>query len=617
MSDRRFLVTASAGTFMLTGMTGHEELGRPFDYEVTFLSKTASVTPAKLLGQPMALHVPVTEGATRYFHGLVSQLSSAGMRGRYHAYRARLRPWFWFLSYSTNCRVFQNKTVPEIAKEIFLEHGFSDFDESSFAGDDRRWEYLVQYRESDFNFVSRLFEQEGLHYYFEHAESKHTLVLAGGDRKPHKASPGFERVRYARQHTHDTIGQWESVHRLQAGTYVLDDYFYGEPRRKLQAGYDIPRENELHQFEVFDYPGEYETKPDGTTYAQVRLEELHSQYERWEGRGQVAGIGAGQLFKVYDYPETGAATDNLLIVEASYVMSAGDYESMRGEGASFTCSISAIPGTTPFRPARVTPRPSIAGYLTATVVGKSGDELTTDDDGRVKVHFHWDRKGPTDEKGSCWVRVAQAWAGSGWGTLHVPRIGQEVLVTFLDGDPDRPLITGSVYNGVNKPPWAPVTGHISGTKSESTPGGGGYNEISLDDSKGKELIKIHGQHDMDTVIENDKRTKIGKNSSETVGKNKKVEVTGDHTLFSHKKTNITSTSDLAIAGKTKGTIEIADELTIRVGAASITLKQTGEITVVGTIINMQGATSVAVQSAVVNIAGSASIALQSSVIVQG
>lgn len=641
MSDRLFRVTtASSASFMLSRISGHEQLGRPFDFEVSLLSKSREVSPAEVLGKPMVLHLPVSPTETRYFHGLVSQLSAEGMQGRHWLYRARMRPWLWFLSCTSNCRVFQNKTVPEIAKEIFSEHGFSDFDAASFAGDHRRWEYLVQYRESDFTFISRLFEQEGLYYYFEHSEAKHTLVLAGGGASPHKPGPGYERVRYAKQHDTDHLFEWHCAHHLQPGTYVLDDYYYEEPRRALQAGHDVRRDHEHHDFEVFDYPGEYETKAEGKRYAQVRLEELHSRYERWTGSGPVGGLGAGQVFRVYDYPEVGQTTEEYLIVEASYHFDAGQYESLGPKthsGAS--CTLMAIPSATPFRPERSTPTPVIAGYQIATVVGKAGQEITTDQHGRVKIHFPWDRKGPTDEKSSCWVRVAHAWAGSGWGTLHVPRIGQEVLVSFLDGDPDRPLITGCVYNGVSKPPWSPVTGLISGTKSESTPGGGGYNEISLNDAKGKEQIVVHAQRDMNSVVEHDKtlevrhdRTSsitnddtltvgrhrdesIGKHLKQKVGAGKEVEVTGDssekvsdnklveagknHTLVSHQQTKIMSMGELTIAGQKSGVIEMANELTIRVGLASIVLKKTGEITISGTNITIQGGASIALQSALI------------------
>ena len=509
-------------------LDANDELGRPFVLDVSVLSPKEDLAFDDLLGQPATIEVDLPEGGTRYFHGLISEFAQVGRQGDYAAYLMQLRPWLWFLSRTADSKIFQEKTVPDIIKEVFRDVGFTDF-EDRLSGTYRTWEYCVQYRETDFNFVSRLMEQEGIYYYFRHEANKHTLVLSDAS-GAHEPLPGYAKIPYyppsqnvvREEHIHD----WFVRRSVQPGNYVLNAFDFRKPRADLKSANQQSRAHAHSNYEVYDYPGEYYENGEGATYATVRLQELQAQHELVRGRSDARGIFAGGLFALEEYPRDDQNRE-YLVVACQQSVSAIDYESGKGSELHFDCAFDAMPSGTPFRARRTTPKPVVQGPQTAIVTGPSGEEIWTDEYGRVKVQFHWDRLGGSDENSSCWVRVAQVWAGATWGAMYIPRIGQEVVVDFVEGDPDRPIVTGRVYNAVNMPPYdLPGDKTKSTIKSRSSKGGGApnFNEIRFEDKMGEEEMYLHAEKDQTIMVENDKEETIGHDNTESVGNDESISV---------------------------------------------------------------------------------------------
>jgi type VI secretion system secreted protein VgrG len=470
----------------------------------------------------------------RHFNGYVTRFAQAGMHGRYHAYRATLRPWLWFLTRTADCRIFQEKTVPEIVEEIFADHGTADF-KSELTGNYTKWEYCVQYRETDFNFVSRLMEQEGIYYYFTHDDGRHTMVLADSA-SGHSPFPGYEQVPFfgpdkVARPEQDHIGEWYYSREIQPGVYTINDYDFERPSVGLVTKQKISRKHGESDYEMFDYPGEYIQKADGDQFVQTRLDELQSQYELANGTSNCRGVATGCLFKL-----TGQERDDqnreYLVLAATHQLEFSEYEAMEASGASYSCGFTVLNSKQQFRPQRLTPKPTVQGPQTAVVVGPDGDEIYTDKYGRVKVQFHWDRYGKKNENSSCWVRVSHPWAGKNWGFVAIPRIGQEVIVDFLEGDPDQPIITGRVYNAEQMPPYdLPANRTQSGIKTRSSLGGSAanFNEIRFEDKKGSEQLYIHAEKNQDNLVENDETTDVGHDRTEKVANNEKITIGVDRT----------------------------------------------------------------------------------------
>jgi type VI secretion system secreted protein VgrG len=522
-SHRQIAVSSPLGRDVLLfhRMRGSEELGRLFEFELDLLSEDRELDPDDLLGQNMTVRLALPEERTRYFNGFVSRFMHTGVvavptpggERELSAYRATLRPWLWFLTRTSDCRIFQDKTVPEIVKQLLRERGFTDFEESLYSSY-RKLPYCVQYRETDFAFISRLLEQEGIYYYFKHENGRHKLVLCD-DAGSHKPVQGYERIPFylpaERGHRErDHVYEWSFGRELQPGAVVLNDFDFERPRASLLARSTTARRHALADFEIYDYPGEYVQSSDGEQYARVRIEELQAGHEVAYGAGNARGLVAGALFTL-EHPPREDQEREYLVVSAVHDLRSDEYESGSGNGREpYACTFTAIAGRQPFRAARVTPKPVIQGPQTAIVVGKSGEEIWPDKYGRVKVLFHWDRYGKADENSSCWIRVAQMWAGKRWGAMHLPRVGQEVLVEFLEGDPDQPIITGRVYNGDAMPPYdLPANASMSTVKSNSTKGGGGFNELRFEDKKGEEQVFVHAQKDLDVRVKANRRESIG------------------------------------------------------------------------------------------------------------
>ncbi|MGH8219318.1 MAG: type VI secretion system Vgr family protein [Steroidobacteraceae bacterium] len=546
-------VTAPEGVsaLLFKSMRAHEEMSRLSEYRLELLSTDGGVNLDDVLGKVMTVKVALPQDGMRYFSGYVTRMAYEGMRGRYHGYSATLHPWLWFLTRTADCRIFQDLTVPDIVKKVFGDYGTADVD-WQLTSTYRKWDYCVQYRETDFNFVSRLLEHEGIYYYFKHQDGRSTLVVTDSY-SGHNSFDGYEKLPYvspgsAVRPELEHVETWEVAREIQSGVFTHDDYDFTRPSVELLATKSLIRDHGEAGHKIYDFPGQYLQKADGDQYASVRIDELAGQFETFHGSTNARGACVGFLLTLEDHPRSDQNREYLLL-STSYHLEYAGYESGGGSGATCQCSFAAMSSHQSYRPPRLTPKPFVQGPQTAVVVGSSGEEIYTDEYGRVKVQFHWDRVGKKDENSSCWLRVSQPWAGKGWGSVAIPRIGQEVLVDFLEGDPDQPIVTGRVYNAVQMPPYAlPTNMTQTGIKTRSSKGGNAsnFNEIRFEDLKGSEQLFVHAEKNHDIEVENnetltvgsdrtkkighDETTTVGNNRTETVTKNEGIRIGVNQTL---------------------------------------------------------------------------------------
>jgi type VI secretion system secreted protein VgrG len=545
-------------------MNAREELSRVGECRLDLLSAQDDIDVDQILGKNVTVKVALQDDGTRFFNGFVTRFGQGGKHGRYRRYYADVHPWMWFLSRTTDCRIFQEMTVPDIVKKVFSDHPIALFADE-LTGTYRSWTYCVQYRETDLNFVCRLLEHEGIYFYFKHEAGKHTLVLADSysGHEPCQAEPiPFIAPDDLARPDIEHVSAWTMARAIQPGVYAQNDYDFERPSVALRTKKPVSRGYTPSDYEVYDYPGCYVQKADGEQLAAVRINEYAAQFQSVQAVTNVKTVGVGGLFKLERCPRADQNAEHL-VVSATYDLQFSDYEAMpERSGAEYRCSFSAMPSQQEFRPRRLTPKPFMQGPQTAVVVGPAGDEIYTDKYGRIKVQFHWDRYGQRDENSSCWIRVSQTWAGKGWGSVVIPRIEQEVIVDFLEGDPDQPIVTGCVYNGSNLPPTAlPDAGVISGLKS-NTHKGRGFNEMTMDDTAGKEKINIHAQYDMDTTVEHDQTSKIINNRSTNVVVDDTLNVDANRTM--HVKAKLAETVD----GGQEVTVSAGYKETITGGATS-------------------------------------------------
>jgi type VI secretion system secreted protein VgrG len=529
-------------------ISGSERLSEPFRYDLQVLSEKGELNADDILGKELTLSFQLPSGgAKRFFNGMVTEFSQLGYRRRFHLYQLSIRPWFWLLTRTADCRIFQQMSVPDIFEEVVKQYGFTDY-KLKLKGSYQKWDYCVQYRETDFNFLSRLLEQEGIYYYFEHTDGTHMMVLAD-DGSAHGKVPGYESVPFFppeasdAQRERDHLSSWSFTKSVRTTAYATTDFDFKNPRQSLLSNDNIARQHAQASFEVFDYPAELSKFSSGESsrISEIRIQELQAAYALMRGQGDAAGLAAGARFKLTKYPRADLNIE-YLIIGTSLSLSSDDFDAGHGGETEFSLSLDAIDAKTPFRPERNTPKPIVQGAQTAMVVGPGGEEIYTDEHGRVKVQFHWDRYGKNDEKSSCWVRVAQIWAGKQWGAIHIPRIGQEVIVSFLEGDPDKPIITGRVYNGDSMPPYAlPANKTQSGIKSRSSKDGAAanFNEFRFEDKKGSEQVFLHAEKNQDIEVENDETHWVGHDRKKTVDHDETTHVKHDRMETVDSNENIT------------------------------------------------------------------------------
>lgn len=559
-----------------------EALSQLFEVDVDVVSEDGALDLSSLIGQPAHLRVHHSHGV-RCWHGIVSRAALRERHSHLTRYEVRIVPSMWLLGLRRDNRVFQDKTTPKILEEVFAAVDIAGAAlDMRLVGDYTARNYCVQYRESDLAFAMRLMEEDGITFFFEHDDEAHKLVLSD-DPAGHQPPPEGEPVRYRASPLvgggAQVVSEASLVRTLPSGRATLRDYAFKTPSTDLLSQTDAEDDGGgvRTDLEVYEYPGEYVESGLGGSRAKLRAEELVVARQELHGRSDVRPLCAGRSLELLDHPSERISGRFLLTsVEHEGGASIAREPRLRHTGPEYRNGFTAIPADIPFRPPRVTPRPVIAGIQTALVTGPAGEEIYTDEFGRVKLQFFWDRLGKKDEASSCWVRVSQGWGGAGWGMMVIPRIGQEVIVQFIEGDPDRPLITGRVYNAEQTVPYSlPADKTRSTWKSNSTPGGGGSNEIRFEDKAGAEEIYLHGQKDWTIAIENDKNQTIGNNEtasvgvdrSRSVGSNESVQIGSNETrsVGVDRSTSIGSNETLSVG--TNQAITVGANHTMDVGAA--------------------------------------------------
>lgn len=529
---------------------GEEGISTPFRFSLELMSENAGLDFEKIVGQGVTVSLARAGGSQRYFHGVCTRFVQGGTQEGLTTYHAELRPWLWMLTLSADCRIYQNTSVPDIVQAVFSDLGFSDH-KSSLSGSYQPVEYCVQYRETAFAFVSRLLEQAGISYFFEHASGKHTLVLAD-DAGAFSACPALAKATCAGTTTpaqmEDVVGQCALEQRVTTGKLALDDFNFQTPSTDLIATVD----GQSGSLRVYDYPGGFSARSDGEAVARLRIEAAEALATVLTGESWCRAFTSGYTFTLAGHERTDV-NQAYLLLSVSHTADQSGYAN----------HFEAIPSSATYRPPLATPRPRIAGAQTAIVVGASGEEVYTDQYGRVKVQFHWDQVGKKDEKSSCWMRVAQGWAGKGWGSLFLPRVGMEVIVSFLEGDPDQPIVSGCVYNAQQTVPYAlPANGTRTSLKTSSSKGGSGSSEIRFEDKAGEEELFIQAQKDMNLTVLNNCAWTITRAHQVTVSE-------GDETL------------SVAKGSRTRTVAEGNDTVTVSKGSRTVTVSEGDETLTVG------------------------------------
>ena len=532
-------------------LRGQENISQLFSLDVEMLSENESIDPKALLGKNATIEIETQGGGRRFIDGIVTRFGMQGQDHRHYAYKARLSPWLWLATRKSDFRIFQNLNVPDIVEQVLGVYGHPLQKKLTRAY--RSWDYCVQYNESDCDFVSRLMEHEGIYYFFEHASGRHTLVLCDDIIASHGALPGGESIPFyppekAAAGDQENIHAWQLEQEIKPGRHYIDDYDFKKPRAELSHMRRDPPGHAHDGHETYEWPGGYTEYGDGDAYIRVRLKQGLTGHSRVRGQSCHRALATGYTFSLYNYPR-GDQNRQYLITGLSYhlkenprvsAVAPGAKGSAAEDGSFQRYELQAQPTSLAFTPPRTTPKPRTTGPQTAVVVGPAGEEIWTDEYGRIKVQFHWDRLGSKDQNSSCWIRVATNWAGPGFGAISIPRIGHEVVVDFLNGDPDYPIVTGCVYNAANMPPWAlPANATQSGIKTRSSKGGaagagmkngpGDANAIRFEDKAGAEQLWLHAQKDQLTEVENDEDKWVGNDRRKTIDRDETSVIHRDRT----------------------------------------------------------------------------------------
>ncbi len=651
-------VTTAAGEdkLCIESFSMTERMSQLYSLQVDMISEDRDLKPESLIGKPVTVRVTNHDGdVERFFHGICRRFTQGPEDDRVRSYQLDAVPWLWMLTQTSDCRIFQDKTVPEIIKKIFSDLGFSDF-KDELTATYTKWDYCCQYRETDFNFISRLMEHEGIFYYFKHEKDKHTLVLADSP-DAHKPCPVAEEVNYVPEmgagKKYDGILDWQLSQEMRPGKFSSRDFNFQMPDKTLDANESssvkVGGNDKLEMFDFPGYNGQQFNKPDqrmgdveqlGKTLAKIRMEEEEASHLTAHGSSNMRGFSPGFTFTLKDKEGRRTKGNPYVLVEVQHsaVQSPAYFSEEATENAyqnNFVC----MPKKVKFRPARVTSKPVVHGMHTAQVVGPSGEEIYTDKYGRIKVQFPWDREGKKDESSSCWLRVAQPWAGKQWGAFCWPRIGHEVLVNFMEGDPDQPLCVGSVYNHDNMPPYTmPDNQTRSGMKSRSSKDGSteNFNELRFEDKKDKEEIYFHAEKDFNRVVENNDTLKVGFEKKDDgdqtieifntqtvkIGTpqakegSQKMEIykdrdaklkTGNDTLkieMGNRETKLSLGNDSTKLDLGKSETEAMQSIEFKVGQSSIKIDQTG-VTIKGMMIKIEGQIMTDVKGLMTTVQGSA------------
>lgn len=619
---------------ILTGFSGEEAINGFFSFRLDLISPKEAIQPTDLLGKEITFSV-ASGDSKRNFHGFVSRLVSGGHVDHwgdgttYYVYHAEIVPELWFLTHRVDCRIFQEKTTKAIIEEVLSKAGLKA---PTKIPTGRTWEYCVQYLESDWAFIERLIQEEGWPWFIRHLDGSNELHI-GEDAGVYFGIEMANVEMDAEGTANNVINAFDQEYRFLPTKWANEDYDFKAPQKDLLVSTNsVAKSGKSGQFEVYDYPGNYIDKGNadgkGDRIAKRRIEALEANYKLAEGHGAVRFFEAGGYFTLKGHYFKGEDGKQWVIARVRHAASGAGYAAGATGSDTYGNSFVVAPKETILRPARTTPRPIIAGPQTAVVVGPAGEEIDVDKYGRIHVQFHWDRLGEKNEKSSCWIRVAQSWAGPQWGAVFTPRIKMEVVVTFLDGDPDRPLVTGCVYNGDNMPPWAlPANKTQSGFETRSSKGGAkaDANIFRFEDKKAAEIIYMHAQkdhvveveHDEDITIDhdqirhikNDQTLKVDNNQTETIKQNRKTTITQGNDTYNLKMGNLkedidmgNQTTKLGMGNREttlsmgndkltmslgKQDVEALQSIELKVGQSSVKLDQMG-VTIKGMMIKVDG-----------------------------
>jgi type VI secretion system secreted protein VgrG len=583
-----------ADVLLLRGFRGTEGISRLFNFQLDLLSEDPSIAFPDIIGKNVTISLKQPDESYRYINGIISRFAQEATEEQFTSYTAEMVPWLWLLTRNSDCRIFKGKTVPEIIAQVFDDLDFNDYTDSLQSSYEPR-EYCTQFRESSFNFVSRLMEQCGIFYFFKHEQGKHTLVMADSP-TAHDPCPGQSSARYGRISggpQEDLITGWRIEQELHAGKYSHTDYNFQTSKTGLMAS-----EPTIHEvggnskLEVYDYPGEHSSKDGGQSLAKIRMEEIEAGHLVAQGTSQCRMFISGYKFTLEEHPRQDMNTDYVL-TEIEHTARTDAYGTQRlVEGESYSNTFSCIPFSIPFRPPRVTPRPAHHSLATATVMGPVGEEIYTDQFGRVCVDFAWDKH----NAGTTHCRVAQQWAGKGYGAQFIPRMGMEVYVDYQEGkEDDVPVIVGCVYNDRNTPPFDdPET---SGWRTHSTKGGSAddFNQLYFDDTMGSETLGMTAQRDMSVWVKNDESHGVDNDQMIVVTGDRVVQVKEGNERITVEKGDRTVNMKMGSQNTTA-----MKSITLKVGQNSVRIDQTG-VTIKGLKIQIQGNTLVTVQGGIVKI----------------
>ena len=512
-------------------LSGREALSETFALTLTLLGTDARLDRSTLLGQPVTITIPTQSLLSpRYINGKITKVGVSAVElsgSRYAVYELIVEPDLWPMTRDRNLRIFQGQTVPQIVKTLLGECQVNI--EDRLVSSYRVWEYCVQYQESSFDFISRLMELEGITYHFKHEADRHTLVLTDSATQ-HEPFSGYEMIPYHMTPSggstdEEGISQWALADSVTPGIYSLDDYDFRKPNAWLFKAQQNPTSPKPGGIDVYDWPGRFVEHGHGEFYARIRQERWQVEHQEIHATATAMGIAPGYTFALLNAP---FFSDNgeYLTTAVHYQFEENRYASGADGFTIHRIDFSVIPTSVVFRPAQATPWPRTFGPQTARVVGPEGESIWTDKYGRVKVKFHWDRLAKGDDTSSSWIRVSSAWAGQGYGSVQIPRVGDEVVIDFINGDPDRPIITGRVYNEGSMPPWTlPAAATQMGFFSRSKDGHkDNANALRFEDKAGAEQIWVHAERNMDTDIENSETHSVGVDRTKTIGQDEHVKV---------------------------------------------------------------------------------------------
>ncbi|EBS1326957.1 type VI secretion system tip protein VgrG [Salmonella enterica subsp. enterica serovar Muenchen] len=576
------------GALLFASLDGGETLSELFSYVVQlktpdtlnlgYVSPAANLPLKPMVGKDLCVNIELDGGGKRHISGLVTAARVVGHEGRSVTYELHMEPWLKLLTHTSDYKAFQNKTVVDILDEVLAEYPYPVEKRLVESYPVRTWQ--VQYGETDFDFLQRLMQEWGIYWWFEHSEDSHTLVLADAI-SAHKACPDSPLVEW---HQEGLKLDKEFIHTITAneslrtGQWVLDDFDFTKPRSLLANTVANPRETGHATYEHYEWPGDYFDKSEGEMLTRIRMEAQRSPGSRVLGGGNIRTLMTGYTFTLENYPTAEVNQEYLLMQTLLFVQ---DNAQHSGQDQHFTFStrFELHPTREVFRPQRTVSKPHTKGPQSAIVTGPAGQEIWTDQYGRVKVQFGWDRYGKMDENSSCWIRVSYPWAGKGFGMIQIPRIGQEVLVDFKNGDPDLPIIVGRTYNQDTMPPWGlPGMASQSGIFSHSLYGGPtNGNMLRFDDKTGAEEVKFHAEKDLNTTVKNNETHTVMVDRTKTIIKNETNSIGEDRNTTVTKNDGLSVKLAQTINIGTTYRLDVGDQFTLRCGNAALVLHKDGSI----------------------------------------